>query len=211
VEFDSLCDLVSFGVAPAILVHQWALKPGKLLLLNYITPDDKTMGIGMVVAFIFLACGALRLARFNVSAGHRDPGFFQGLPIPGGAALVAATVLWHFRIPGGLPLTPNSFFVLGIVLALSFLMVSNLDYFSLKHRFITKNNHPFETLFLAILLLAFIIIKARTVLLPIGLIYILSGPIVTIFRRRKRPPSFPPDQSLPSHNKKEMPLKAETN
>ncbi|MDR1165957.1 MAG: CDP-diacylglycerol--serine O-phosphatidyltransferase [Deltaproteobacteria bacterium] len=197
VEYDSLCDLVSFGVAPAVLVYLWALKPGKLSFLNQITPDDKTMTLGMLAAFIFLACGALRLARFNVSAGHRDPGFFQGLPIPGGAALIAAAVLWHYRAPNALPYVPNSLFTLLLVILLAFLMVSNLDYFSLKHRVILKNNHPFETLVLLILILAVVIVKAKTVLLPIGLVYIASGPIVTVVRgtRRGSSPPAPPGQT----------------
>ncbi|MDR2351739.1 MAG: CDP-diacylglycerol--serine O-phosphatidyltransferase [Deltaproteobacteria bacterium] len=158
VEYDSLCDLLSFGAAPAILVYLWALKPGAVPFTNLMTPDTKTMTLGMVVSFIFLACGALRLARFNVSAGLRDPGFFQGLPIPAGATLISAAVLWHHRFGIAKAIAPNYIFILFLVLALAFLMVSNLDYFSLKHRFITKNNHPFETLVLIILLPGVLII-----------------------------------------------------
>jgi CDP-diacylglycerol--serine O-phosphatidyltransferase len=191
VEYDSLCDLVSFGVAPAVLVYQWALKPSKLQLINKYVSDEKTFTLGMVVAFVFLACGALRLARFNVSTGHRDPGFFQGLPIPGGAFMISAIVLWYHRNLG-VPLDPNPIFVVPLVLVLAFLMVSTLDYFSLKHRFITKNNHPFETLVLIILFLALIITKAKTLLLPLGLVYLATGPIVTVIRRNSTSSPAPP-------------------
>jgi CDP-diacylglycerol--serine O-phosphatidyltransferase len=185
-EYDSLCDLLSFGAAPAVMAYLWALRPGKLNQLPMVTPDEKTMALGMVVSFIFLACGALRLARFNVYAGQRDPGFFQGLPIPGGAALLSAAVLWHYRFPGSQPITPNGIFVVTLVLVLAFLMVSNLDYFSLKNRIIVKNNHPFETLVLTVLVLGLLIIKAKTLLLPLGLVYLASGPIVTVQRARRK-------------------------
>ncbi|MDR2350703.1 MAG: CDP-diacylglycerol--serine O-phosphatidyltransferase [Deltaproteobacteria bacterium] len=184
-EYDSLCDLLSFGAAPAVLVYQWALKPSKLAIAEVLA-DEKTFSLGMVVAFIFLACAALRLARFNVSAGQRDPGFFQGLPSTGGAAIMSAMVLWHFR-PAAVPAAePNHLFVLCGTLAIAFLMVSTLDYFSLKNKLITKNNHPFETLVLIILILGAVIIKAKTLLLPIAIVYLAAGPIVTLVRRRRK-------------------------
>ncbi|MDR2612746.1 MAG: CDP-diacylglycerol--serine O-phosphatidyltransferase [Deltaproteobacteria bacterium] len=185
VEYDSLCDLVSFGAAPAVLLYQWALRPNVFHVLGGLSSDDKTMTIGFVAAFVFMACGALRLARFNVSAGIRDPGFFQGLPIPGGAAVAAAAVLWHHRIPGALPAQPpDPTLVLTLTLVLAFLMVSNLDYFSLKNKAVSHNRRPFETLVLIILLLALLILKGRTLLFPLGLVYLASGPVVTVIRHR---------------------------
>ncbi|MDR2455130.1 MAG: hypothetical protein LBE49_00850, partial [Deltaproteobacteria bacterium] len=149
--------------------------------------------LGLVAAFIFLACGALRLARFNVSAGHRDPGFFQGLPIPGGAAVLTAAVLWHHRWPDRV-IQPNGAWILLLILALAFLMVSNLDFVSLKNKIFIKNKHPFETLVGFIILLAFVIMKAKTVLLPIGFAYLASGPVVTVVRRmRRQEPAFAQD------------------
>ncbi|MDR0356079.1 MAG: CDP-diacylglycerol--serine O-phosphatidyltransferase [Deltaproteobacteria bacterium] len=183
VEYDSLCDLLSFGAAPSVLVYLWALDNVRMSALP--SPDYKTIGLGVIVAFIFLACGAMRLARFNVSAGRRDPGFFQGMPIPGGAGILAALCLWHHRLPRG-PIEPNGPMILIFVLVLSYLMVSNLDFFSLKNKALTKNNHPFETLVGMITLLAFMIIKAKTVLFPIGMIYLVSGPIVTVVRRLRK-------------------------
>ncbi|MDR3152730.1 MAG: CDP-diacylglycerol--serine O-phosphatidyltransferase [Deltaproteobacteria bacterium] len=186
VEYDSLCDLLSFGAAPAALLYQWALRPDKFHFLRTLPSDDKTMTLGFVVAFVFLACGALRLARFNVSAGDRDPGFFQGLPITGGAAIVAAAVLWHSRFPGAKPIPPEPALVLTLSLVLSFLMVSNLDFFSLKNKMIARNSRPFETLVLLILVLALLIIKGRTLLFPLGLIFMASGPVTTFIRARRR-------------------------
>ncbi|MDR1050582.1 MAG: CDP-diacylglycerol--serine O-phosphatidyltransferase [Deltaproteobacteria bacterium] len=191
VEYDSLCDLLSFGAAPAVLVYLWALTPQKLRL-PLPSPDDRSLGFGLIVAFIFLACGALRLARFNVSAGSRDPGFFQGLPIPGGAGIVAAAVLWHYRFPGP-PLLPAGSQVLIMTIVLAFLMVSNLDFVSLKNKIFTKNNHPFETLAIIVIFLAFLIIKAKTVLLPLGFVYLASGPVVTVVRRLRRGGAKPSD------------------
>ncbi|MDR1578454.1 MAG: CDP-diacylglycerol--serine O-phosphatidyltransferase [Deltaproteobacteria bacterium] len=186
-EYDSLCDLVSFGVAPALLVYLWALRPNLLRLTHLVSPEEKTISLGVMVAFVFLACGALRLARFNVFAGFRDPGFFQGLPIPGGAGVIASTVLWHYRFAGS-PITPNGYLILTLTVVTAFLMVSNLDYFSLKNRIIVKNNHPFETLTLIVIILAVAIIKVKTILFPLALFYLASGFIVTpirYFRRRR--------------------------
>ncbi len=179
VEYDSLCDLVAFGLAPAIMVYFWALTPDNLTALA-----PYHLRLGAAFAFIFLACGALRLARFNVFSGSKDPGFFQGLPIPGGALLLAATVLWHYRLDA--PILPNGPVILALVLTLAFLMVSNIDYMSHKNKTIFRNHRPFETLFVVVLLLGFIVIKLKSALLPIGFIYLLSGPLVTIYRVRAR-------------------------
>jgi CDP-diacylglycerol--serine O-phosphatidyltransferase len=203
-EYDSLCDLVSFGVAPAVLVYLWALRPNLLSLTYLVTPEEKTISLGVMGAFVFLACGALRLARFNVFSGYRDPGFFQGLPIPGGAGVIASTVLWHHRLAGQ-PMAPNGYLILTMTVVVAFLMVSNLDYFSLKNKIIVKNNHPFETLAGIVVILAVAIIKVKTILFPLALIYLGSGFLVTpirAYRRRKYQttdslPPGPPDQSDP--------------
>jgi CDP-diacylglycerol--serine O-phosphatidyltransferase len=198
VEYDSLCDLVSFGCAPALLVYQWALNPAlfKLHFLQHPGPDEKTLTLGLLVSFIFLACGALRLARFNVSAGQRDPGFFQGLPIPGGAIMLSSMVLWFHRT-GAANEHPNDILVVTLILVVSFLMVSNLDYFSLKHRSITKNNHPFETLVLFVLIATLVLIRAKTLLFPLGMVYITSGPIVTLVRYLTKGPVITEEEKIP--------------
>jgi CDP-diacylglycerol--serine O-phosphatidyltransferase len=176
VEYDSLCDLVAFGVAPAVLVYLWALTPGDL--------GPQYPRLGLAVSFFYLACGALRLARFNVFSETRDPGFFQGLPIPGGGVMVAATVLWHYR--QGHEGQPSSLLVLILVLTLAFLMVSSIDYVSHKNRLLFRNRRPFETLVVVVLLMGLIIAKNRSAFLPLGLIYLASGPVLTVARLRRR-------------------------
>ena len=179
VEYDSLCDLAAFGVAPAVLAYQWALNPTAMAGLG---PHYQCLG--SAAAFIFLACGALRLARFNVFSEARDPGFFQGLPIPGGALMMAATVLWHYRHG---PMTPpQCFFILVLTLTLAFLMVSNIDYVSHKNKVLFRNQRPFETLAAAVILTGLIIAKHKTALLPAGFLYLLSGPVITVVRARRR-------------------------
>ncbi|MDR3135070.1 MAG: CDP-diacylglycerol--serine O-phosphatidyltransferase [Deltaproteobacteria bacterium] len=187
VEYDSLCDLLSFCAAPSILAYLWALKPQNLHFQFLPVPDDHSLGLGIIAAFIYLACGALRLARFNVSVGHRDPGFFQGLPTTAAAAIVSAAVLWHHRLPG-IVAKPNGQLVLLFIIILAFLMVSNLDFISLKHKIFTKNNHPFETLAVLVIILAILISKAKTMLLPLAFFYLSLAPIITIVRRVRRNP-----------------------
>jgi CDP-diacylglycerol--serine O-phosphatidyltransferase len=183
-EYDSLCDLVAFGAAPAVLMYQWALKPGKLMELSAMSGETKTLSLGLIAAFIYVACGSLRLARFNTSASQLDPGFFQGIPITGGAVILSSAVLWSHR--GGRAAPPESMLMLALVLATAFLMVSTFDYISLKHRAFSKNQHPFETLVLFLLVFGILIIKARTFLLPLCVAYMALGPAVTLFRRRAR-------------------------
>ena len=200
VEYDSLCDLVSFGVAPAVMAYFWALTPSSL---EPLAPYH--LRLGAAAAFVFLACGALRLARFNVFSGVRDPGFFQGLPIPGGAMMLAAAVLWHYR--AGAAIQPNGPAILALVLVLAFLMVSSIDYFSHKNKVLFRNNRPFETLVVVVFLLGFIIYRLKSSLLPLGFIYLASGPVVTVARarRRRRAGTTPGDRREVLEEKTESP------
>lgn len=119
VQMDSLADIVSFGVAPAIIVYKWALWP--------LGP------VGMFGAFCFTACGAIRLARFNVLA-QREPkagNFFLGLPIPLAAFMIIALVMAHYRLFGDSPVQRHAA-VLSLVALLSGLMVSSVPYWSFK-------------------------------------------------------------------------------
>jgi CDP-diacylglycerol--serine O-phosphatidyltransferase len=121
VQYDSLSDLISFGLAPAILLHQWALAPfGRL---------------GWLAAFLFLACGALRLARFNVTTHSAPKGFFQGLPIPMAAGMVATFIIFHNET--GWPLADSGdraleALTLGMTFGLASLMVSTIRFPSFK-------------------------------------------------------------------------------
>lgn len=114
VEYDSLSDLVSFGIAPAVLLYQWGLEPfGRL---------------GWAAAFLFMACGALRLARFNVSAGVQAKNYFQGLPIPMAAGVVATFVIFCQAL--GWEQMQYTMLILSFVLAS--LMVSTIRFPSFK-------------------------------------------------------------------------------
>jgi CDP-diacylglycerol--serine O-phosphatidyltransferase len=175
VEYDSLADLVAFGVAPALLVYLWALKPfGRL---------------GWGAAFLFVACGALRLARFNVQADSAPKKHFVGLPIPGAALMVATTVLFFYRMGGSGP--TKHFLLLAMAYVLGFLMVSNIPYNSFKEldRF---QQMPFRTLFLIILLFSVIVAQPSIMLFTLGLVYVSSGPVGyahRLMRSSKQPTS----------------------
>jgi CDP-diacylglycerol---serine O-phosphatidyltransferase len=168
VEYDSLSDLVAFGVAPGLLAYLWALQPfGRL---------------GWVAAFLYVACGALRLARFNVFVPTKKQDFFQGLPIPAAAAMVATTVFLFGYFGQTGPIRHGA--VLVLVFALSFLMVSNFRYFSLKNTDFLRSR-PFNTLVTAVLLLALAAVKPRIVLFVFFLAYVVSGPVLTAYLLRK--------------------------
>lgn len=119
-EFDSLADVISFGVAPAVIVYRWALWP--------LGP------LGLVSVICYTACGAIRLARFNVLAKRpaTSSDYFVGLPIPIAASLLVALVVAHFRLFEGLPVTRNVL-VTALVLSLAFLMVSSISFWTFKN------------------------------------------------------------------------------
>jgi CDP-diacylglycerol--serine O-phosphatidyltransferase len=173
VEFDSLADLVSFGVAPALLMYQLELKAyGRF---------------GWVACFLFVACGALRLARFNVQSTSTEKRWFTGLPIPMAALTLAATVLFfrHLRAEGrehtGL------LFVL-LVYLLSFLMVSTFKYRSFKE-LETRPHRSFYFLVTVVIVISLIAIHPPIALFSLAGLYLFSGPIepilALVLRRRK--------------------------
>ena len=167
VEYDSLADLVSFGMAPGIMMFLWALKP---------------MGrIGWLAAFLFMVCGALRLARFNTNTDTISSDFFQGLPIPAGAGMTATTMLFfqNFNIPG------NRFpaLILVMLYSLAFLMVSNIKYNSFKKNAASFKTMNFNTLVIAVLALIFIAAQPSIALSSISFLYVVSGPFHLIWAR----------------------------
>jgi CDP-diacylglycerol--serine O-phosphatidyltransferase len=179
VEYDSLADLVAFGVTPALMVYAWALKPfGR---------------VGWLAAFLFVACGALRLARFNVQVNTVESKRFVGLPIPAAASMVASTVLFfhHFnRLPQELSEAPYMFKRLALIILiylLAFLMVSNFRYYSFKDPALIKRQ-PFGFLLLAVVLLIVVAAKPVVMTFTIMLCYVLSGPIGYLYTwpRRRR-------------------------
>lgn len=163
IEYDSLSDLVSFGLAPSLLLYLWALKP---------------MGrIGWLAAFLFTACGALRLARFNTMAEETPSAHFHGLPIPAAAGMVATTVL--FSIKHSVFITEYPVFFLISIYALSFLMVSSVKYESFKKAELFKKM-KFNVLVAVILVFVFIAQRPQLVLFGIALLYVISGPFITV-------------------------------
>ncbi len=167
VEYDSLADLISFGLAPGLMMYLWVLQPlGRL---------------GWLAAFLFLACGALRLARFNSQAGTVSSDYFVGLPIPAGAGMVATTVLICYRL--GIGTDVNKVVMLILLYGLSFLMVSSIKYNSFKKPELFKKM-SFNVLVASILILIFIAAHPAIALFLCGITYVLSGPVTALFRYR---------------------------
>lgn len=178
-ELDSLADVVAFGVAPGVLMYTWALKPfGKL---------------GWLAAFLYVVCGALRLARFNVQVSTVESKRFVGMPIPAAASIVATCVLLFYELGGTGTIKKVS--VVMLVFLLAFLMVSNIKYFSLKDPDIFKRQ-PFIMLVVAIMLLIVIVAQPEIMLFVIGMTYLASGPIGYLFGRRRK--QSKDDDALPS-------------
>lgn len=167
-EYDSLADMISFGMAPALVAFTWILQD-----------IGKT---GWVVAFLYVACGALRLARFNVQIGSVDKKWFIGLPSPSAAALVAACV-WTFH-----SFDADAFafklLMLFIVGAAGILMVSNIRYYSFKDLDL-KGPVPFVVLLAIVLGFVVISIEPSVMLLLLFSIYVISGPVLALMRKAK--------------------------
>jgi CDP-diacylglycerol--serine O-phosphatidyltransferase len=171
VELDSLADVIAFGVAPGVLMYTWALKPfGKL---------------GWLAAFLYVVCGALRLARFNVQVSTVESRRFIGLPIPAAACIVATCVLLFYELGGTGTIRMIS--VVLLVFLLAFLMVSNFKYFSLKDPDLFRRQ-PFMMLVLAIMLVIVIVARPEIMLFIIGMVYLASGPVAYLYNRRKKLP-----------------------
>ena len=170
VEFDSLADVVSFGVAPAVLVYIFALAPWGIW--------------GGLGAALFAVCGALRLARFNVQTLSAEKSYFTGLPIPAAAGMIAATVFMYLMLGlDGAAGKPVVFVV--ITCALAGLMVSNFRYFSLKqHHF--KKRSTIGLLLSALAVIILTIAMWQIVLFSALLTYALSGPLLWLLAVRKR-------------------------
>ncbi|MDX8384804.1 MAG: CDP-diacylglycerol--serine O-phosphatidyltransferase [Ghiorsea sp.] len=165
-ELDSLCDMLSFGVAPAMLVYLWAL-----------TGYDK---LGWLVAFLIVACSALRLARFNVQLASQDKRYFQGLPTPALALMVASAILFHDK----LDLQPVASVWLVSSVLLAWLLVSNVRFLSGKD-FDLKQKRPFTAI--TILLGVIVMLVAYPVYMLFGafLLYCVHGPVLSAWQGQK--------------------------
>jgi len=157
-EYDSLSDMVSFGAAPALVVYEWALRSlGKL---------------GWIAAFVYIAGAALRLARFNTMLEVADKRFFQGLPSPSAAALVAGFV-WIIE---DYAIDPESIRLVAWVITLfaGLTMVSNLRYYSFK-TINLRRSVPFVAVIMIVLAIALLIYQPSVVLFAGFVLYSLSG------------------------------------
>lgn len=176
VQYDSLSDMVSFGLAPAILVFTWTLD-------TLGQPDTVAAKAGWLGAFFFAACAALRLARFNTQAGVADKRYFQGLASPAAAGMLVA-IVW-FSVDREIDPHLVAWPLLVATILLGTLMVSRVRYYSFKAG-PRGDRVPFAWIFLLLVLLVLLAIDLPAVLLTVGLLYVLSGPVVTIRGRARQ-------------------------
>ena len=165
-EYDSLADLVSFGLAPALLVYQWTLyELGRF---------------GWLAAFVYLACAALRLARFNTQVGIADKRYFQGLPSPAAAGVIASMIwlkIWTFASFDSDVISLGYYLGAGITILCGLLMVSNIRYYSFKE--FDSKKASFRFLLIVILSLIILVSKPNIILFTGFFVNLLSGPVIT--------------------------------
>jgi CDP-diacylglycerol--serine O-phosphatidyltransferase len=172
-ELDSLADVISFGAAPALLAYAWGF--------------GSVPRVGWLAAFLFVVCGTLRLARFNVQRHVVDGRYFVGLPIPAAAAQVAAWVNFHSQPLSG---RAQAMLALALVITLSFLMVSTIRYHSFKKLDLRTPRSQISVVGIA-LALVLVGLEPALVLLVIATLYWVSGPtlyLAGLLRRREGPP-----------------------
>ncbi len=169
VQYDSLSDMVSFGVAPGVVMYIWAFGSlGKL---------------GLFAAFVHTAGGALRLARFNTQVEIADRRYFQGLPSPAAAAILAGA-LW-ISVELGYDVESIKYGILVLTICTGLLMVSNFRYSSFKEIDL-KGRVPFVVAIVVMLGIGFVMAQAEIMLFVIALGYAISGPVITLLMLRKK-------------------------
>lgn len=168
-QYDSLSDMVSFGIAPALVMYLWAfMSLGRL---------------GLFAAFVHTAGGALRLARFNTQITSVDKRYFQGLPSPAAAAILAGFIA--LCLDRGYQSESVRYFALLLTISTGLLMVSNFRYYSFKEIDL-RGKVPFVVATGLMLAIAFIMAQPQTMLFMLFSIYAISGPSFTLIMRRKR-------------------------
>ena len=171
IELDSLSDLVAFGVAPAVMLFKWNLASyGR---------------IGWSAAFLFMACGALRLARYNVQMGSAESKSFTGMPIPGAATIVATMVIFYYEIWDIVP--AKNIYILLLTFILAVLMVSTLRFHGAKEIDFSKRK-PFWILVAIVVGFAITVMHPPIALFIFAMIYLIGGIIenIILFYRRKK-------------------------
>ena len=189
VQYDSLADLIAFGVAPGVLAYRWALEPWGAW--------------GWLAAALYVTCGALRLARFNVQVDVVDKNNFVGLPIPAAAAVVAVTIILYSFL-GGEGATSKHLTLLLLIYALAGLMVSTIPYYSFKGLNL-RHRQPFWILIAGIIVIQCTIAEPQIMLFTIFALYALSGPARLLLQQVRPKPQMiqePPatvESTVPSH------------
>lgn len=169
VQYDSLSDMVSFGAAPALVMYLWAFSSlGKL---------------GLFVAFVHMAGGALRLARFNTQVETADRRYFQGLPSPAAAAILAGFIWISLEFDYDVQILKYPALILTACTGL--LMVSNFRYFSFKGIDL-RGKVSFFVAISMMLAISFVMAQPQTMLFLLSLVYAISGPVLTLVMRRHR-------------------------
>jgi len=170
-ELDSLSDLIAFGVAPALLLYTWTLSPlGR---------------VGAGAAFLFVACGALRLARYNIQMVSTEKLSFTGMPIPAAASIMATLVIFYHSLSHVPP--RGSIFVLILSIVISLLMISTLRFHGVKELDLKKRK-PFWVLVFFVLIIFFILLHPPTALFFFAMAYLFWGIIENtyLFYRKRR-------------------------
>jgi len=176
-EYDSLSDMVSFGLAPALVMYEWSLS-------SLVQQSWQWGKLGWLGAFIYVAAAALRLARFNTRASSTDKRYFQGLPSPAAAAVMVGLVWVCFD--SGINGPDVAYLALPLTVITGALMVSRVAYYSFKDVDF-RNRVPFVAMLIVVLAFVFASIDPPKALFGGFMIYMLSGPLVSVVRRvRKR-------------------------
>ena len=173
-QYDSLSDLISFGLAPALLAFNWSLSS----LGEISTFAGK---LGWLAAFLFMACAALRLARFNTQVGIADKRYFPGLASPTAAGTLVFTI-WFF-VDNNVDGETVRWLIFFETIALGILMFSNVRYFSFKAS-PRGDKVPAVWVFLALLIIVLLALNPPVMGMSLGFVYVLSGLVITIATRR---------------------------
>lgn len=176
-EYDSLADLASFGLAPALVMYEWSLSSMRDI-------SWQLGKLGWLAAFIYAVAAALRLARFNTKASSTDKRYFQGLPSPSAAA-VLITMVW-VCFDAGIDGADVAYLAWLLTVITGVLMISKVSYYSFKD-IDFQNRVPFFVILVVVLIFVFTAIDPPVVLFSGFFLYALSGPVIAVLRRfRKR-------------------------
>jgi CDP-diacylglycerol--serine O-phosphatidyltransferase len=181
-ELDSLADVITFGVAPSLLAYIWGFR--MLPLMRHPELRQQIVHIGVFVCFIFLICGASRLARFNISVNPqpRNPGrpgkkYFVGMPIPAGAGVICSVI--HYQKGSPIDDPRIAMVWLCLLLVTSFLMVSNWRFWSAKE-ITVGGRHPFQLVAVIAFVGALIVLYSEYMLIIMAMAYLVSGVVARL-------------------------------